>query len=270
LLAGCSPLSIINRWAPSDTYKLTSGIAYGPRDRNHLDVYVPVRAVGKAPVVVFFYGGNWNSGERGDYLFVGEALAARGFIVVIADYRLYPEVRFPDFLDDCALAVKWTLDHIAEHGGDTQRLFLMGHSAGAYNAAMLALNPQRLRNVGVDAAAIRGLIGLAGPYDFLPIQDEIARKVFGYPDTPRITQPIDFASRLAPRALLITGSNDDTVNPGNSTRLAERLRREGVSVKHIIYPDISHRLLMGSISIPFRRSAPTLKDVAAFIIENNI
>ena len=265
MLTGCSPLTIVNRLASSDTYRVTSSIAYGTLARQNLDVYVPAQRVDKAPVVIFFYGGNWNSGERGDYLFVGEALAARGFVVVIADYRLYPEVRFPDFLADCALAVKWTLAHIAEHGGDTRRVFLMGHSAGAYNAAMLALNPQYLGAAGVDVAAIRGWIGLAGPYDFLPIQDEISRKVFGYPDTPRITQPIDFASASAPPALLITGSNDDTVDPGNSSRLALKLRNNGVAVKHIVYPHISHPLLVGAFGTPLRRTAPVRDDVTAFM-----
>lgn len=276
LLSGCSPLSVINGLTPSDTYRVTSDIAYGKLDRQHLDVYVPAKGADKAPVVVFFYGGNWSSGERGDYLFVGEALAERGFVTVIADYRLYPEVRYPDFLVDGALAVRWTLAHIDDFGGDANRVFLMGHSAGAYNAAMLALNAKYLRAADagaevnarvISAPSIRGLIGLAGPYDFLPIQDKISRAVFGYPDTPRTTQPIEFVSGASPPALLLTGDDDDIVDPANSVRLAARLRGDGVAVKHIIYPGLGHRLLIGSLSVPLRRTAPVLDDVVAFIRE---
>lgn len=265
LLAGCSPLSIINGLTPSDTYRDTRDIAYGKLERQHLDVYVPARGADKAPVVVFFYGGNWKSGERGDYLFVGEALAARGFVTVIADYRLYPEVRYPDFLSDCAQAIRWTLAHIGEFGGDQRRVFLMGHSAGAYNAAMLALNAKYLREAGVDPTAISGWVGLAGPYDFLPIQDKITREVFGYPDTSRTTQPIDYASAASPPALLLTGDDDDIVDPGNSSRLAARLRDSGVSVKEVVYPKLGHRLLVGALSKPLRSSAPVLNDAAAFM-----
>ena len=157
VLAGCSPLRLVNGLAPSRTYRATNGLAYGAHPRYRLDVYRPAEQAGPAPVVVFFYGGHWRSGERGDYLFVGEALASRGFLALIPDYRLHPEVRFPAFLEDGAKAVRWALSHAAEHGGDPGRLFLMGHSAGAYNAAMLALNPAYLSAAWRGAAKVRGL-----------------------------------------------------------------------------------------------------------------
>jgi acetyl esterase/lipase len=267
LITGCSPLSVINGLTPSDTYQAKNGIPYGKLERQQLDVYVPAKGADNAPVVVFFYGGSWNSGERGDYLFVGEALAERGFVTVIADYRLYPEVRYPDFLDDCALAVRWALAHIGEYGGDTRRVFLMGHSAGGYNAAMLALNPQYLNHAGVKVNDIRGLITLAGPFDFLPLQARVTRAVFGYPDTSRMTQPIEYVTAAAPPALLLTGSDDDIVDPANSVRLAARLRSVGGSVKEVVYPKLGHRLLVGALASPLRSTAPVLDDVAAFINE---
>ncbi len=265
VLCGCSPLTVINGLTPSDTYRSTTGLAYGALARQRLDVYRPAHVTGTAPVVVFFYGGNWNSGERSDYLFVGEALASRGFVVVLADYRLYPEVRFPDFLDDCALAVRWAFEHGAEYGGDTHNLYLMGHSAGAYNAAMLALNAEYLHRAGIDTKRLRGLITLAGPFDFLPLQSKVSKKVFGFPDTPLNTQPIQFASASAPPALLLTAKEDDVVDPGNSVRLAARLRSQGVAVTALVYPRLGHRTLVGALSKPLRGFAPVLDDVAKFV-----
>lgn len=267
LFAGCSPLGVVNGLVPNETYRRTTGLAYGPHARQALDVYQPTVASPAAPVIIFFYGGNWNAGNRGDYLFAGEALASKGFTAVLPDYRLYPEVRFPDFLHDCAAAVRWTLERIGELGGDARRVFLMGHSAGAYNAAMLALNPEYLRAAKVDPARVRGLIGLAGPYDFLPLTGPVSKGVFGFPDTPLNTQPIQFASAGDPPALLITGDNDKVVDPGNSARLAARLRKNGVAVREMVYPDVSHVKLVGALARPFRRIAPVLEDVAAFIAD---
>lgn len=269
LLAGCSPLGVVNAFVPSETYRRTGGLAYGTHARHVLDVYQPAQPSSSAPVIVFFYGGNWNAGSRRGYLFVGEALASMGFVAVLPDYRLYPEVRFPDFLTDCADAARWTQENIARYGGDPQRLFLMGHSAGAYNAAMLALDPQYLKAAQVDRRRVRGLIGLAGPYDFLPVQSPITKGVFGFPDTPITTQPIHFAAADAPPALLITGAGDHVVDPGNSERLAARLRRNGVAARDIVYPDVGHALLVGALAAPFRRSAPVLEDVAAFVKERS-
>jgi acetyl esterase/lipase len=266
-LAGCSPVALVNGWVPSDTYRATTGIAYGSNGRHRLDIYGPRNTPASAPVIVFFYGGNWNHGERSDYLFVGEALAAKGYVAVLPDYRLYPEVRFPAFLEDGALAVRWTLENISRYGGDPGRVCLMGHSAGAYNAAMLALAPNYLSSAGVDARRLRGLVGLAGPYDFLPLTGSVSKAVFGFPDTPITTQPIHFATAAAPPALLVTGAQDDVVDPGNSRRLAARLRAQGVPARDIVYPNLGHRTLLGALAAPLRGLGPVLDDVAGFVNE---
>ncbi|MEO8003507.1 MAG: alpha/beta hydrolase [Betaproteobacteria bacterium] len=265
LVAACSPLAIVNASVPSTTYRVEKDIAFGPNARDRLDVYRPAAANGPAPVVIFFYGGNWASGDRADYLFVGEALASKGFVTVIPDYRLYPEVRFPEFLNDSARAVRWAQDHVAEMGGDPAKIFLMGHSAGAYNAATLALNPEYLRAAGVDVARIRGLIGLAGPYDFRPFRDEITRNVFSSVGETAETQPIHFVSSAAPPTLLITGDADTVVSPGNSVRLSARLREQGVPVQEIVYPGAGHRKLVGALAAHLRLLIPVRDDVAAFI-----
>ena len=268
LLASCSPMAILNAGVPSHTFHAATDLAYGPEARQRLDVYRPADATSPAPVVVFFYGGNWNTGNRNDYLFVGEALAAKGFVAVVPDYRLYPQVRFPEFLADSAHALRWIMDHIAEYGGDRERVFVMGHSAGAYNAAMLALTPEYLKAAGVDPKRIRGMIGLAGPYDFLPLTGRVTREVFGYPDTPVTTQPIHFASSASSPVLVITGAEDDVVDPGNSVRLAARLKAHGVFVREIVYPKLGHRTLIGALAAPLRSHyGAVLEDIAGFVNE---
>lgn len=269
LTAGCSPLGIINALVPADRYVRTRGIAYGSAQRQRLDLYRPAADRGPTPIAVFFYGGNWAMGERGDYLFAGEALASRGITTVIPDYRLYPQVRFPDFLDDCAQAVRWATDH-ATHDRDPRRVHLLGHSAGAYNAAMLALDGRYLQHVRLRAAELGGWVGLAGPYDFLPFRSRITRDVFGQADPPRATQPIEYASADAPPALLVTGAEDEVVDPGNSARLAERLRARGARVRTIVYPGVGHRTLVGALAAPLRRMAPVLEDIAAFVTRSGM
>jgi acetyl esterase/lipase len=222
--------------------------------------------VENAPVVVFFYGGSWNSGSRSDYSFVGEALASRGIVAVLADYRLYPQVRYPLFLEDGAKAVAWTHEHIRQFSGDPKRLYLMGHSSGAYNVAMLALEPQLLGAVGMSPRDLSGWIGLAGPYDFLPIKNPEVRPVFFWPDSPPQSQPINHVSRGAPPALLMASRDDDLVNPTRNTGgLASKLRAAGVPVQDLYYSRTSHATLVATMSRPMRRLAPVLDEVTSFV-----
>jgi acetyl esterase/lipase len=266
VLSGCSPVQLLNALTPDSTYDKTAGIAYGDDPRQKLDVYVPHQPMPGAPVVVFFYGGSWNSGSRLDYRFVGEALASRGIVTVVADYRLYPQVRYPLFLQDGARAVAWTKAHIREFSGNPQRLYLMGHSSGGYNAAMLALDGEWLAAVGMSPRDLQGWIGLAGPYDFLPIKNPEVRPVFFWPDSPPQSQPINHVSRGAPPALLIAASKDDLVNPTRNTGgLASKLREAGVPVQDLYYSRPSHITLVASLSRPLRRLAPVLDQVVGFI-----
>ncbi|NEX64761.1 alpha/beta hydrolase [Noviherbaspirillum sp. 17J57-3] len=265
LLGACSPLGIINGLTPGGARAFTD-LAYGSLPRQRLDVYAPPNASGPLPVVVFFYGGNWQSGSRTDYAFVGRMLARRGMVVVVADYRLYPEVRYPDFLLDAAQSVAWTRRNIAPYGGDPDRIFVMGHSAGAYNAAMVALDGRWLGRFGMTPAMLRGWIGLAGPYNFLPIENPYTRPVFLYPDTPQDSQPIRHASHAAPPALLVAASRDELVNPSTNTgALAARLREQGASVTEKSFDRVSHETLVASLSAPLQFLAPTLDVIDAFV-----
>ena len=178
------PAGIVNGVAAFGDYSSHSSFAYGEGARRTLDVYRPVHGALGAPVAVFFYGGGWNSGKKEDYKFVGAALAERGVIAIIPDYRIYPEVRFPSFLEDAAQAVRWSRDNAANFGGDPNRLILIGHSAGAYMAAMLALDPRWLAPVGlVPQCDVTGWVGLAGPYDLSPDVGDPRRAVFESPKT---------------------------------------------------------------------------------------
>ena len=266
VITACSPLKMLNALTPDSTFDKTEGIAYGDDPRQKLDVYVPRHPLENAPVVVFFYGGSWNSGSRSDYSFVGEALASRGVVAVLADYRLYPQVRYPLFLEDGAKAVAWTHDHIHRFSGDPQRLYLMGHSSGAYSVAMLALDPGLLGAVGMSPHDLRGWIGLAGPYDFLPIQNPDVRPVFFWPDSPPQSQPINHVSRGAPPALLMASRDDDLVNPTRNTGgLARKLRQAGVPVQDFYFARTGHATLVATLSRPMRGLAPVLDEVSAFI-----
>ena len=268
-LSGCSAAGVLNALVPSDSYSRMGGVAYGPEPRRMLDVYKPLTAAGAAPppIVVFFYGGNWSQGERADYRFVGEALASRGVIVVIADYRLSPQVRYPEFLRDSAAAVKWTFDHAAELGGSPANVVVMGHSAGAYNAAMLALDPRWLRGAGLGAdRKLAGWVGLAGPYDFLPIENRLTQVAFEWPDTPLESQPIEHVTPRAPRSLLLAAVKDDLVDPHRSTvAMAVRLRAAGVPVTLKLYERVNHVTLLGAIAQPLDWLAPVRAEVLAFL-----
>jgi acetyl esterase/lipase len=269
ILGACAPLKVVNALVPGDSFELRDGIAYGVGNRQILDVYRPVaKPPGPEgwPVVVFFYGGTWNSGERGDYKFVGEALASRGYLALVADYRLYPEVSYPDFLRDCATAVGFALEHSQKWGGDPRKVFVMGHSAGAYNAAMVALDPRQLAAVGHQPSELAGWVGLAGPYDFLPIENRDARPVFHHPDYPAGSQPIDHAGAASPPAFLGAATSDDLVDPRRNTAgLARKLQAAAVPVSQRFYPEVGHVSLVLAFAKPLRWLAPVLDDVDGFL-----
>ena len=268
LLSGCSGAGVLNAVA-GKVHQGQQDIAYGKDPRQRLDVYQPLAGNRPAapPVVVFFYGGSWSKGERADYRFVGEALASAGAIVVIPDYRLSPGVRYPEFVRDSAAAVKWAFDHAAQLGGSPDNVVVMGHSAGGYNAAMVALDRRWLDGAGLaPQRKVAGWIGLAGPYDFLPIEDRQTQVAFRWPQTSRDTQPIVHVTATAPRTLLLAAITDSLVNPQRSTvGLGRALQAAGVPTKVELYPRVNHVTLLAAMAQPLRWLAPVWSEVLAFL-----
>ena len=266
--------SVLNAFAAFRGHQAQLGVAYGPGDRQRFDVYRPGGALDDAdkadgsPLVIFFYGGSWNSGDRADYRFAGEALAAQGFTVMVVDYRVYPEVRYPGFVQDSAQAVAYGLEHARELGADPRRVFLYGHSAGAYNVAMLALDPRWLRAVGHSPGELAGWVGLAGPYNFLPIEDPGVKLVFDWPATSPDTQPIHHVDDLAHPLPAFIGAavEDKVVYPTqNSLPLVERMKARDTAVTVRLYEHANHALMVASLQWPLTGVAPVLDDTAAFI-----
>jgi acetyl esterase/lipase len=244
-------------------------IAFGPDPRLRLDIYRPANAAG-APVVIFFYGGSWQRGEKASFAFIGAALAHAGIVAVIPNYRIYPPVVYPDFLRDSALAVRWTKENANRFGGDPAKLFLSGHSAGAYNAAMLNLDPRWLGEVKLDPRRdLRGAIGIAGPYDFLPLESAELKIIFGPEDARPATQPIAYADGTAPPMLLLRPAKDSVVDPGNSERLAAKIRSKGGDVLLETYDRVGHITIIGTFSPLLSFLAPVRDDLIRFVFQQS-
>jgi acetyl esterase/lipase len=261
---GYSPAVLLNVTTPRWGYRVERAIAYGPEARHRMDLYLPKGKVQSAPAVLFFYGGGFISGNKCEYRFVGQAFASLGIIVGIADYCLFPDHRFPEFVEDGAKAAAFLHKTLPEYGGDPSRLFVAGHSAGAYIAIMLASNPEFLREAGADQSILAGAIGIAGPYDFLPITNATRIEIFGGPDRVE-TQPIHFIEGKRPPMLLLTGDRDVNIFPHNTHNMAARMREEGNDVEAIVYPGIEHFRIILALAPLFRGMIPIRADIARFV-----
>lgn len=264
---GPRQLDMVNNVIPGDrdAKLLVSGQVYDEELDLGLNIWAPTAASDKPlPVVVFIYGGGWRAGSKDEYAFAGRALAHRGYITVLADYRLYPEAKFPGFLEDSAKAVAWVHDNIEPLGGDPNRIFLSGQSAGAYNVMMLALDRQWLGRLGKTPDFIKGVAALAGPYDFYPFDSETTKNSFGSYHDPKMTQPVNFVRADAPPLWLSTGVDDTQVRPRNSQILRDKILEAGGDAEYTEYSDMDHLEIMMAISKPFRNKGPVLDDMVAF------
>ncbi len=271
ILGACSPLGTLNLvLADDDGVSTVEGIVYGPESRHRLDVYTPAQPTTKnRPTVIFFYGGSWRNGERADYRFVGQALARRGVVAIIPDYRLYPQAKFPEFMHDAAKTVRWVVENAGKLQVDAARISVAGHSAGAHIAATLALDTRYLAAEGLRRHRIAGVIGLAGPYAFDPLAYTSTRPVFENTGDIGNARPAvlaagydpDRGARDLPAFTLLHGADDTTVFPKNSKILAKALRAAKVRVRYSVYPDIGHYKILLAFYPAFRSAAPVLEDV---------
>jgi acetyl esterase/lipase len=255
-------LQIFDALVPKDkeSIKWQSDMAYGADPRQKLDIYMPREAIGALPVVLFVHGGSWQEGNKNGYAFAGRALAAQGFMTLVINYRLHPKDRYPAFVEDVALALRWAGDNAKPLGGDPDKIFVMGHSAGGYNIAMAVLDER----YAAMRPKLSGVVTLAGPFDFLPLDSPATIKVFGgLADLPA-TQPINHVRADAPPFLLLHGSADKTVFPRNATALDKALREAGASSTLKMYEGLSHVGIILALSKPLR-STPILADAVAFM-----
>ena len=262
--SGCSPRRAAETLLLGGHFVRTEGVAYGPEARQRLDVYRPKAVRAPAPVVVFLYGGRWNSGTRQDYRLLGDALTRRGWVAVVPDYRLAPTARFPAWVEDGARAVRWARDNAARFGGDSARIIVVGHSAGGHSAALLALDEHFLRDAGVPAGAVRGFVSLAGPVDTTWTDPDV-QALMGPRQGWPATYPATHVGGTEPPLLLLHGGGDRTVAVENSVRLATRIRDRGGCARAIVYPGLGHVQIVVALPAPRLRIAPVLDDVEAFI-----
>lgn len=264
-VAGCSNAVFLFANAPTafGSFDRHSDLAYGADPRQRLDVYSPRQAV-NLPVVIFWYGGSWTKGSKANYRFVGAALAERGFVTVVPDYRLFPAVIFPAFCEDGAHALAWVEQHAQEFGGDPHRIVLMGHSAGAHMAAFIAFNHAFDEKAGADPKSIVGLVGLSGPYALVPDTDEL-HSIFAAPYTDADWQPISFVDARSPPTLLLHGLNDKEVYPKHTIELHAALVRSHVRTQMKLYPHGRHADTVAPFALLARRQSPAYEDSVAFI-----
>ena len=267
LAAACSPLVALNALGPRDSgvRRIASAIPYGGDPRQRMDILAPTATPARPwPVLVFFYGGGWDSGARSQYGWAAHALAARGFVVAMPDYRIVPQVHFPAFIEDAAAATARVGAIAGDYGADSSRLGVVGHSAGAHLAMMITLDRRYMAAAGAPEL-IRAAAGLAGPYDFLPLDVPASVNAFSRAPDLTLTQPVTFVRADAPPLWLGHGTDDELVHAEDTTILCERMRAVGGRCEAKLYPGLNHADLIATFSPLFRKKAPVLDDVTAFL-----
>lgn len=260
LIAGCESafFGFVNR----NVAPPAATVQFDTEHQLSLDIYRPPGANGDAPVVVFFYGGSWQRGTRGEYAFVGQRLADNGIVTLVADYRTFPRAKFPGFMDDAAKAVAWAKANAQRYGGSPSRLFIAGHSAGAQIAGLLGADKRYLARAGVPIGDIAGVIGLSGPYDF-DITGQY-RPIFDPPSQYPDAQTVNFVDGDEPRFLLIHGESDRVVETKDSIELADKLRAHGEPVTLVLLPDKGHFATAAGLYDP-KRAPQVLPAILKFV-----
>ena len=266
LLYHFAALKVFNFVVPKDqgSQLRAANLAYGTNPNQKLDIYEPKSNTGKLPILIFVHGGSWSAGNQTDYGFVGRSFAAKGYLTLVMSYRGLPDGAYPDFIVDVAEAVKWATLYGAAYGGNQKNIFLVGHSAGAYNVALATLDKHYFYDAGVDPAVIKGVATLAGPFDFLPLDSPATIATFGHLKDLAATQPINFARADAPPFLLLYGLKDKTVYPKNSRSLQAHLVGAGAKATLIEYDNVTHVGILLDLAKPFRNNAPVLENIDTF------
>lgn len=265
-LYACSPTTApdaLNRVISTRGLKVAPDQRYGPDNRNLLDVYAPASAQG-APTVLFVHGGSWQGGDKAIYRFVGESLARAGYVTGVMNYRLAPQNRYPTYVQDTAAALRWLRDHAGDFGGNPNNLFVVGHSAGAFNAVEAVDNERWLREAGVPIGAVRGVIGIAGPYSY-DFRQFSSRVAFPEGSTPDEVMPDRHVRREAPPHLLLVAANDTTVEPQNALNMEAALKAAGVPVTRTVLPRVNHITIVAALARPLTFLGGTRQQVIDFI-----
>ena len=266
-LTSCSGVDVLNATVPDSGYTLVEDIDYGPDPRQKLDLYLPTQPTDDSQVIVFVYGGAWRMGEKSDYEFIGQALSSAGHTVIVPDYRLYPEVVFPDFVTDIVLAIE-SVESASDSNDsvptiDTSNVVLMGHSSGAHSVALIAADPRYLADTDTS---VKALIGLAGPYD-LPIELEEVAPVFASATDPDLTNPLKLATDTHPQTLLIHGTDDERVEPRHTRRYFDVLQSLDVDSRMLMVDGASHASVIAVVADPLQSTSEVAPAILAFLDE---
>ena len=264
---GPAVLDTVDRITAGDRgVELAEKVSLGSNPAQKVAVYRDFsQTTGEKPVLIFVHGGSWRSGNPDDYGFFARGLAPEGFVVVLAGYRLGDAGVFPGMVEDTARAVAWTKANISRHGGDPDAIFIAGHSAGAYNVAMVGLDRQWLDREGLEPDIVKGVIGLAGPYDFYPFDSDSTRAAFGDASDPEATQPINFVRGDAPPMLLLTGKDDTVVKPRNTRALSAALKGLNGQVETHFIDEMDHNLIIMATASPWRGNHSIIERMAGFM-----
>ncbi|GGR63737.1 hypothetical protein GCM10008959_27280 [Deinococcus seoulensis] len=270
-LAACSrdgAQGFLNNVISTGGLSVKRDVSYGPDARNVMDIYAPQNAAG-APVVLFIHGGSWQGGDKDGHKFVGESLARAGYVTGVMSYRLAPQNVYPSYVQDAAQALKVLRADARTFGGNPDNLFVMGHSAGGFNAVEMVDNARWLTEVNVPVGSIRGVIGVAGPYsfDFRSFQSAVA---FPKDATPAEVMPDRHVRADAPPHLLLVAQNDDTVEAYNGVNMERALRAAGVPVELKVLPRVGHITIIAAMARPLTFLGDTRAQVIRFIEDHRL
>nr|WP_297349449.1 alpha/beta hydrolase [uncultured Glaciecola sp.] len=247
----------------TNSYNITRDIPYGSESWQKLDIYRAQDADENTPVIVFFFGGGWSWGDKKYFEFVADSFVRKGYTVAIPNYVLYPKGKFPQFVEDGAKAIVWVKNNIEKYQGSADKVFLVGHSAGAYIAAMAAIDKRYLHQAGEDMLFIKGVAGIAGPYNFTPKAQEYVA-IFGE-ENFEIMKVANHMTGGEPPMILLHGNGDTTVGRFNQETMVTALAQGNVKYKSVLYnDDITHTKILLKLHPWFADKVNVTEDIDIF------